>query len=234
MVFDVNIASTLLAIFLINLILSGDNAVVIALATLNLKDKDKKKGIFWGTFGAVAARIVLTAGAVYLLELPYLQAIGGLLLLIIAVKLLADENMDDNKFKTPGSLPEAVKIIIFADVIMSLDNVLAVAGAAQGNMLLIVLGLLISIPVVIFGSSLLSALMHRWPLLIMAGAGLLGYTAGDMILRDFSISGSLNNFEQIVPWMSAVIVILIGRGIRRQRPQAAIQVVNKKKDSQKM
>lgn len=205
--------SSLFEIFLINLILSGDNAVVIALATLRLKEQDRKKGIFWGTFGAVALRIGLTAIAALLLSLPYIQALGGILLLLIAFKLLkGGETSSEGENCAPYSLKDAIKTIIIADLLMSLDNVLAVAGAAGGNMQLLMLGLVISIPIVIFGSTLLSSLMRKFPWLISVGAGLLCFTAGKMILNDSSVALFANSdiLAKSFPFMLAAGVIIVG------------------------
>jgi YjbE family integral membrane protein len=209
---------TLLEIFMINLILSGDNAVVIALATVHLEEKDRKKGIFWGTSGAVILRILLTAGAVLLLELPFIQAVGGILLLSIAFKLLKGEEKGEQLVSRQShSIRDAVRTIIIADLLMSLDNVLAVAGAAGGNISLLMLGLGISIPIVIFGSTFLSALMRKWPWLISVGAGLLGYTAGEMILKDQACA-SLSKLPILsygIPWVLTAGVIVAGYAYRR-------------------
>lgn len=179
---------SLLMIIFLNLILSGDNAVVIALATLRLKDKQRKIAIFWGTFGAVALRIILTFIAAILLSIPFLQMIGGILLLWIALKLLMEN--EDGKFEdAPATILAAIKTVILADFLMSLDNVLAVAGASRGNTLLLVIGLLLSIPLVIWGSTFISRLMRKWPWLVMVGAGLLAWTAGEMIAGEPYLSG---------------------------------------------
>jgi len=209
--------SSLFEIFLINLILSGDNAVVIALATLHLKEKDRRKGIFWGTFGAVVLRMGLTAIAALLLSLAYIQALGGILLLIIAFKLLkGEEASSEGENCAPYSLKDAIKTIIIADLLMSLDNVLAVAGAAGGNMQLLMLGLAISIPIVIFGSTLLSSLMRKFPWLISVGAGLLCFTAGKMILNDTSVALFANSYilAKSFPFMLATGVIIVGNYVR--------------------
>lgn len=216
MEFNMHFFSILLSILTINLVLSGDNAVVIALATLNLNEKDKKKGIFWGTFGAVALRIILTLIAVFLLQLPLIQAVGGLLLIWIAVKLLSNQGEQDVENKASSNLREAIRTIIFADLLMSLDNVLAVAGAAGGNYLLLILGLAISIPLVIFGSTLLSAIMERWKWIVSLGAGLLGYTAGEMVLNDkfFHFIHDIELLRYAIPWGLAIGVIVAGNMLR--------------------
>lgn len=225
---DTTFWSSLLAIIGINLILSGDNAVVIALATLRLEGKEKKQGIFWGTFGAVALRIVLTAVAAFLLKIPFVQAVGGILLAFIAVKLLKGED-DDENVHAAGNLKEAIKTIIFADLLMSLDNVLAVAGASGGNLLLLILGLIISIPIVIFGSTILSNIMNKYPWIISLGAGLLGYTAGEMILKDsfFHFLSEIHILEYLIPGVLAIGVILLGNWLKRKRRSVKKQEVEK-------
>jgi YjbE family integral membrane protein len=170
------------AIMVINLILSGDNAVIIAMAVNKLPPKQKKWGIILGSALAVVLRIILTGFAVVLLTIPFLKLIGGILILYIAVKLFA-EGHEENVEASP-SLMKAVWTILIADFIMSVDNVLAVAGAADGGMFLIIIGLVTSIPLVVFGSALLSALMNRFPIIITIGAAILGYVGADLILGD--------------------------------------------------
>lgn len=215
---DATFWSSLLAIIGINLILSGDNAVVIALATLRLEGKEKKQGIFWGTFGAVALRIVLTAVAATLLKIPFVQAVGGILLAYIAVDLLKGGD-DDENIQAAGSLKEAIKTIIFADLLMSLDNVLAVAGASGGNMLLLVLGLIISIPIVIFGSTILSNIMKKYTWIVSVGAGLIGYTSGEMILNDtfFHFLAEIKILEYLIPGILAIGVIVLGNWLKARK-----------------
>lgn len=203
----------LLKIILINIVLSGDNAVVIALACRNLDVKYRKKAVFLGSFGAIALRVMLTFVAVYLLTIPFLNFIGGILLLWIAIKLLKGE--DEENIQGSSKLSGAIKTIIFADLIMSLDNVVAVAGAANGNMLLILIGLAVSIPLIIWGSQLLMAIMEKFPFIVICGAALLGYTAGEMMLTDEAVN---HFFEQlhssiytVFPIMLAVIVVIIGK-----------------------
>lgn len=207
-----------LSIVAIDLVLSGDNAVVIALATLRLEEKDRKKGIFWGTFGAISLRIVLAMVAAMLLKFPFVQAVGGLLLSWIAINLLKGED-NEGEIKAAGSLREAIQTIIFADFLMSLDNVLAVAGASKGNIPLLIFGLMISIPVVIFGSTILSNLMKKWPWLVTIGAGLLGYTAGGMILNDtyFHSLSEITLLKYLIPGVFAIAVIVIGNLLKTRR-----------------
>lgn len=215
---DAGLLGGVLSVVAIDLVLSGDNAVVIALATLCLSEKDRKKGIFWGTFGAVTLRILLATVAIMLLKLPFVQAVGGILLTLIAINLLKDEHGNEN-IKTAGSLREAIQTIIFADLLMSLDNVLAVAGASKGNIILIILGLMISIPIVIFGSNIISKFMKKWPWLVSLGASLLGYTAGGMILNDsyFSFLAEIPILNYLIPGLFAIGVVIIGNVIKKKR-----------------
>ncbi|KSU81997.1 TerC family protein [Fictibacillus enclensis] len=208
-----NLLVNLLEILLINIVLSGDNAVVIALACRNLEERHRNKAIFFGTFGAVFLRVVLTFVAVYLLKIPFLNFVGGLLLLWIAIKLLKGEEEGD--IEANSSLSGAIKTIIIADLVMSLDNIVAVAGAANGNIVLIILGLIISIPLIIWGSQLLMKIMTRFPIIIILGAALLGYTAGEMMLKDKAVGHYLENIDfnlhLVVPLLLAVLVVVIGK-----------------------
>ncbi len=174
----------LVKIIWINIILSGDNAVVIALAARSLPPHQQRLAIFWGSGAAVVMRIALTVVAVKLLALPYLQIIGGLLLLWIGLQLLGDEHEGDGQEKEHGSLLVAIRTILIADLVMSLDNVIAVAAAAKGNTTLLIAGLAISIPLVIFGSTLMIKLMERFPIIVVLGAGLIGWVAGETIVSD--------------------------------------------------
>ena len=174
----------LLAIIWVNIILSGDNAVVIALAARSLPKRQQDKAVFWGAGAAVVLRIILTIVAVEALKLPYLRIIGGLALLWIAVKLLVPEDGDGDKIESSDNLIQAIKIILIADLVMSLDNVLAVAAVAKDSLVLLILGLAISIPLVIFGATMLMKIMDRYPIIITIGAGLLGWVAGDMAATD--------------------------------------------------
>lgn len=171
-------------IIVIDLLLSGDNAVVIAMACRNLPPQQRKQGILWGVLGAVGLRVVLTALAATLLGLPYLKIIGGLLLLWIGVKLMLPEEGDGHDIQGSSRLIGAIKTIIVADFVMSLDNVIAVAAAAHDSLLLLLFGLAVSIPMIVFSSQLVLHLMERFPVVITLGAGLLGYVAGGMIVAD--------------------------------------------------
>jgi YjbE family integral membrane protein len=172
------------AIIWVNIILSGDNAVVIALAARSLPSHQQKQAVFWGAAAAVVLRIVLTIVAVELLKLPYLKLIGGLLLFWIAVKLLIPEGDDGDDVASSSHLWGAIKTILIADLVMSLDNVIAVAAVAKGSIVLLVLGLLISIPLVVYGATMLMKLMDRYPVIIVVGAALIGYVAGEMLVTD--------------------------------------------------
>src|SRR5919206_1154874 len=168
----------------VNIILSGDNAVVIALAARSLPKHQQKQAIFWGAGAAVVLRIVLTIVAVKLLEFPFLKIIGGVALLWIAMKLLVPEDEEEGEVEASSQLWGAIKTILIADLVMSLDNVIAVAAAAKGSIVLLILGLAISIPLVIFGATLLMRLMERYPIIITIGAGILGWVAGEMAVTD--------------------------------------------------
>lgn len=210
---------SLLQIIMINLVLSGDNAVVIALACRNLSPELQKKATFWGGFGAIGLRIILTFIAIWLLKIPFVQVVGGLLLIWIAVKLLKGED-EDSHIGGGASFVEALKTIIFADLIMSLDNVIAVAGAANGNLVLVIIGLAISIPLIIWGSQLLMKLMNRFPIIVLLGAALLGYTAGEMIVGDKAVGsfleGVMPSLHMILPVALALLVIVIGNYLKRK------------------
>lgn len=209
---------TFLNIFAVNILLSGDNALVIALASRDLPPQRQKTAILLGSTGAVVLRIILTFIAVYLLQVPFLKIIGGLLLLRIAVKLLAGEE-GPGEVVAQESLWGAVQTIILADLVMSLDNVLAIAGVANGNVVLIVLGLLISIPVVVWGSKFIGQLMKKWPITVIIGAGILGWTASEMVIEDKVIEPFFNNYSWAswgVPAGIAAIVIFVGVLIRKK------------------
>src|SRR5882672_7828908 len=186
------------AIIWVNIILSGDNAVVIALAARSLPAKQQRLAIFWGAAAAVVLRIVLTIVAVELLKLPYLKLIGGVLLFWIAVKLLVPEDDGDGDVKSSDHLIGAIKTILVADLVMSLDNVIAVAAVAKGSFVLLVLGLLISIPLVVYGATMLMKLMGRYAVIIPVGAALIGSVAGEMLVTDPVVIGW---FQSNAHWM---------------------------------
>ena len=211
----------LLKIVWINIILSGDNAVVIALAARSLAPHQQKKAIFWGSAAAVVLRILLTVVAAKLLQLSFLQIVGGCLLLWIGFQLLSDNEEEEGPSKTYGSLMAAVRTILIADLVMSLDNVIAVAAAAHGNVILLVLGLAISIPLVIFGSTLMIKLMDRFPVIIVLGAALIGWVGGetiasDAILHDYAVAHPALHY--VAAALGAALVVAVGK-FWRAKPQ---------------
>ncbi len=204
----------LLKIVWINIILSGDNAVVIALAARSLPPAQQKKAVMFGSGAAVVLRIILTVVAAKLLELSFLQIVGGCLLLWIGLQLLTGEEDDEGESKGHGSMMVAIRTILIAALVMSLDNVIAVAATAQGNMVLLILGLAISIPLVIFGSTLMIKLMERFPVIITLGAALIGWVGGETIVNDRLLHG----YAISHPWRhyvaaaaGAVLVVGIGK-----------------------
>src|SRR5260370_24142161 len=180
----------LLKIIGVNIIVSGDDAVVIALAARSLPAKQQTQAVFWGAGAAIVLRIILTIFAVALLTLPWLKLVGSLLLFWIGVKLLIPQEGDDN-IRASDQLLAAIKTILIADLVMSLDNVIAVAAAAGGSYVLLILGLAISIPLVVFGATLLIKLMERFPVIITIGAGLIGWVAGEMLVADGALASWL-------------------------------------------
>jgi YjbE family integral membrane protein len=176
--------SALLAIILIDLVLAGDNAIVIALAARNLPPDLQKKAIVWGTVGAIAVRSVMTVGVVWLLKIPGLMLVGGLGLVWVAYKLLVDQGGEEHDGPVVSTFWGAMKTIVIADALMGVDNVLGVAGAAQGSFDLVVIGLLISVPIVVFGSSVVLKLVERFPIIIQLGAAVLAFTAAKMIVSE--------------------------------------------------
>jgi YjbE family integral membrane protein len=176
--------SALLAIILIDLVLAGDNAIVIALAARNLPPEHQNKAIMWGTVGAIVVRSAMTVGVVWLLKIPGLMLVGGLGLLWIAFKLISDTSEDEHEGSGATTFWGAMKTIIVADALMGVDNVLGVAGAANGDFTLVVIGLLISIPIVVLGSKLVLRLVEKWPLIIHLGAAVLAFTAAQMIINE--------------------------------------------------
>ena len=204
----------LVKIVWINIILSGDNAVVIALAARSLPPHQQKQAVFWGSGAAVVLRIVLTVVAAKLLELSFLQIIGGCLLLWIGYQLLDSDEDDAGEAKTYGSLMAAVRTILLADLVMSLDNVIAVAAAAHGSILLLVLGLAVSIPLVIFGSTLMIKLMERFPVIVLLGAALIGWVGGETIANDTALHGyamAHPSLHYIAAALGAALVVGAGK-----------------------
>lgn len=218
--------AALLEIIGVNIILSGDNAVVIALAARALPAHQQRQAVIFGSGAAIAMRIVLTIFAVELLKFPYLKLVGAVLLLWIGMQLLGGDGDDEGEIKTTDSMFGAIKTILIADLVMSLDNVIAVAAAAKGSNTLLILGLAISIPLVIFGSTLLLKLMSRFPVIITLGAALLGFVAGEMAWTDPAIAGVTAQLpkwgEYVLAAAGAVFVVSVGRWwARRQQASAA-------------
>jgi YjbE family integral membrane protein len=212
--------TALLKIIGVNIILSGDNAVVIALAARSLPPHQQKKAIFWGSGAAIIMRIVLTAFAVALLQLPWLKLVGAALLIWIGVKLLIPEDGEEN-IASHDNLGAAIKTILIADLVMSVDNVIAVAAAAKDNLTLLILGLAISIPLIIFASTLLLKLMERYPIIITIGAALLGFVAGEMAVTDPIdkewIEHNAKWMEYVVPVAGALLVVAVGKFLAKRR-----------------
>ena len=216
-------------IILIDILLGGDNAVVIALACRSLPEAQRTKGILWGTAGAIVLRVILIAFALTLLAIPYLKLVGGLLLVWIGVKLLLPQDDDDHgNIAASDKLWGAVKTVIVADLVMSIDNVIAIAGAAQGageqhQMPLVIFGLLVSIPIIVWGSQLVLKLMDRFPLIITLGGMLLGWIAGTMIHTD---PGLTSFIPQDKAWnyglgiAGALLVLVIGKAMGRKSAEA--------------
>jgi len=214
-----------LEIIVINILLSGDNAVVIALACRNLPKQQRALGIFWGVIGAVVLRIILTFFAVQLLLLPYVQLVGAALLIWIGVKLVAEDEDGEHDVEASDRLFSAVKTVIVADLVMSVDNVIGVAGAAKGSLLLLVFGLVVSIPLVVIGSQLIMKLIDRFPWLVIAGGGLLGYIAGEIATEDAAakpwIDANAPALHFVAPAVGVVIVVVAGVWLMRRQRSAA-------------
>ena len=226
---DAEFLVRLAGIILIDLTLAGDNALVIALAVRTLPRRLQFWGRIWGTVGALGLRLAFIGVATYLLAVPYLQAVGGLLLLWIAYKLVRPQPVhgEGHGVRQGATLKEAIWIIIVADAVMSLDNVLAVAAAAHGEMTLVVIGIGLSLPLVVWGSALLSVCMERWPWIIWLGGGVLGYVAGEMIMRDvgkrwFDLS---HGWAVAVSLVLAVIIAALGWWVQRNEGRAVAEKV---------
>jgi YjbE family integral membrane protein len=206
--------SALLAIILIDLVLAGDNAIVIALAARNLPPEHQNKAIMWGTVGAIVVRSAMTVGVVWLLKIPGLMLVGGLGLLWIAYKLIADTSDGEHEGPSATTFWGAMKTIIVADALMGVDNVLGVAGAANGDFTLVVLGLLISIPIVVFGSKLVLRLVERFPVIIQLGAAVLAFTAAQMVINEklldpvFDGGETINLIARIATYSVAIVGVL--------------------------
>ena len=213
-----------LQIIAIDIMLGGDNAVVIALACRKLPPEQRNKGIFWGVIGAIGLRVVMIFFALQLLAIPYLKIVGALLLLWIGIKLLLPEDDEGHNSIDGGTtLLTAIKTIVVADAVMSLDNVIAVAGASHGSMVLVTFGILVSIPIVVWGSKLVLTLMDRFPVVITLGAALLGWIAGGMLLTDEAtpdaITESIPYANYVVGGIGALLVVVVGKWLSNRRPR---------------
>nr|AYQ71775.1 TerC family protein [Cohnella candidum] len=222
--------SSLLTIVFIDLLLAGDNAIVIGLAARNLPKETQKKAILWGTAGAVGIRILATVLVVWLLEIPFLLALGGVVLVWIAYKLLVQEDQHDN-IKPAATLMASIRTIIIADAAMGLDNVIAVAGAAHGSFELVVLGLLISIPIVVWGSTLFIKIIDRYKWIIYAGSGVLAYTAAKMITHEKRFADFFGDNPALAwTFQAAIVALVIVAGIWTNAVKAR-QVQNKSRET---
>lgn len=204
---------SLLMIIGIDLVLGADNAVVIAMACRNLPVVQRNKAIVLGTMLAIVIRILITLVAVYLLKIPFLQLVGGVFLLYIAYQLIVGKEEDTTKIRSHQSLWKAIKTIVVADLLMGFDNVLAVAGAAQGHMVLVALGLFISIPIIIWGSKIILVLLTKYSFLIYIGGGLLALTSGKMIIEEPHLQNLFISYpmiEQSIPYLTVSFILLAG------------------------
>jgi YjbE family integral membrane protein len=210
--------TALLKIIGVNIILSGDNAVVIALAARSLQPHQQKRAVFWGSAAAIVLRIFLTVFAVALLALPWLKLVGSVLLLWIGIKLLSGDD-DESAIQSHDSMGAAIRTILIADLVMSLDNVIAVAAAAKNDTLLVIVGLAISIPLIIYASQLLIKVMERYPVVITIGAALIGWVAGEMVWEEAALKSFTEQFPQWVGYAvssaGAAAVVVTGRLLAR-------------------
>jgi YjbE family integral membrane protein len=214
-----------LQIIAIDIVLGGDNAVVIALASRRLPLHQRKKAIFWGVFGAIALRVVLIFFALQLLQIPYLKIVGGILLFWIGLKLMMPQDEGGHEIDASSNLMGAIKTIIVADAVMSLDNVIAIAGAAKDSIGLVVFGLVVSVPIIVWGSKLVLMLMDRFPIVIVGGAALLGWIGGDMLVHDIVVKDwMMANAAWLKyggPIIGAAFVIVVGKMLAARRKPAA-------------
>ncbi|MFC5300278.1 TerC family protein [Azospira restricta] len=214
-----------LQIIMIDLVLSGDNAVVIALACRNLPAEQRRQGILWGVAGAVGLRVVLTMAAAVVMNLPWLKLVGGVLLLWIGVKLLLPGDDDGHEVSAADHLWGAVRTIVIADFVMSVDNVIAVAGASHGNLGLLLFGLVVSIPLIVWSSQIVLRLMERWPVVVVIGGALLGWVAGSMIWSDPAVGGLVAAFPagsaSFAAALSALLVVALGKWMETRRLRTA-------------
>jgi YjbE family integral membrane protein len=213
-IFTTSFLAALAQIMLVNIVLSGDNAVVIALAARNLPPQHQKQAILWGSGGAIVLRIFLTIVAVQLLKIPFLQAIGGLLLVWIAIQLLVEnDDGEEGDHHAHSDLKGAIKTILIADVVMSLDNTLAIAGVAKGNWTLLITGLALSIPLIVVGSTVIMKIMDRFPIVVYVGAALIAWTAGEMIDSDAAAQPFLPSIFHGTPYLAMLLTLgVLGYG----------------------
>ncbi|GED32328.1 MULTISPECIES: TerC family protein [Brevibacillus] len=200
--------SALLAIVVIDLVLAGDNAIVIGMAARNLPAHQQKKAIIWGTVGAIVIRALATMAVVWLLKIPGLMLVGGLILVWISLKLLVQDDSHEN-MKASGSLGAAIWTIIVADTVMGLDNVIAVAGAAHGDFLMVIIGLVISVPIMVWGSTMILKFMEKYPIVIYIGSAVLAYTAASMVTSEKFLAP----FFAAYPWVKWVFIVAIVVGV---------------------
>jgi YjbE family integral membrane protein len=225
----------LLEIIGVNIVLSGDNAVVIALACRTLPLSQQRMAIFFGSAGAIVLRVLLTGFAAMLLAKPYLKLVGGVLLFWIAVKLLLPEDDGNDGSESHASMYAAIKTIVIADLVMSLDNVLGVAAVAKGNLALLIAGLMISMPLIIYGSTLIMRLMGRFPVLITLGAALLGYVAGEMAVSDPVaapwIEANMPFLHSLAAVLGAALVVLFGKLFAHRKKRAMVEIAVEEQES---
>lgn len=221
--FSLDFFLSLFSIIIIDLVLAGDNAIVIGMAARNLPKKQQKHAILWGTLGAIVIRSLATVFVVWLLKIPGLLLVGGILLIWIAYQLLVEKKQDHDSVESVTSIGAAIRTIIIADTVMSLDNVLAVAGAAHGNFILVVLGLLISVPIIIWGSRLFIKLADRFPLIIYLGGGVLAWTATKMITDEKLLQSWMD--EPLLKWGIIVLIVagVLTLGTLKNRKTAATE-----------
>jgi len=230
--------AAVLQIIFIDILLGGDNAVVIAMACRNLPPKRRMQGILWGTAGAIVLRVVLIAFAVTMLQIPFLKVVGGLLLFWIGIKLLVPEDEGHGNIEGGATLLGAVKTIIVADFVMSLDNVIAIAGAAQRadeahQLGLVIFGLLVSVPIIIWGSTLVLKLIDRFPIVVTFGGALLGWIAGGMLVTDVAVQNNLIQPSSLAQYntqityaaeiVGALIVVAVGTWLARRKKTEAVE-----------
>ena len=220
-----------LQIILIDILLSGDNAVVIALACRNLSGRQRRLGIIWGVGGAIGLRVILTFFAVTLLTVSYVKLVGGALLLWIGIRLVLPQHADSGQeIKAAGSLMSAIRTIIVADLVMSLDNVIAVAAAARDSVFLLVFGLALSIPLMVWASQLILRLMDRYPMIILGGGALLGWIALSMAITDPVLMPVLDPYERWLSWVApisgALLVLITGKWAAARRPAPSEEIID--------